>query len=143
EQSRRLEKLGEADAATTLAARGHAYRAWGLNKLGRKVAAADAGRKAVELNPTEAKYHRLLGECLREFQPENALAAFRAALKLDRAPLVNDQQAVGELLRELERPDEALKVFEALLERNPQDERAHRAIGRVLLETGRLKEAAV
>ncbi len=142
ERSRRLGERGEADEGRLAAARGHAYLAWGWSKLGKKAAAADEAAEAVKHKPTEPKYYRLLVAALKETRPEAALLACCSALALDPAA-AEDYLTVAELLRELERPAEAIAACELSLQRWPDDERARRTLGRLLMEAGRLQEAAV
>ncbi|HYH67553.1 MAG TPA: protein kinase [Urbifossiella sp.] len=141
--ARRLENEGSVEAAEAAAARGHSYRAWAWNKAGRKRAAADEARRAIALQPQAASYHRLLGDCLREVDPEQALAAYRAAAEdfSDRFQ-AETLPRLADVLTDLDRPAEALAALAPLVGRGRANPAAHRSAGRALMESGQLAEAA-
>ncbi len=140
--ARRFDDAGNLEAAAAAAARGHSYRAWSWNKAGRKHAAADEARRAIALQPQTGHYHRLLGDCLRDVDPEQALAAYRAsAVDLSDRFQAETLPRLADLLTDLGRPAEAHAVLAPLIDRGRADVAAHRSAGRALLESGQLADA--
>jgi len=98
-------------------------------------------RKAVELNPDDARVHTNLGTALEETgKPEEALAEYRRSLEL------NDQSSqahnnLGSILAQQGKLDEALAQFERAVELNPENGRAQSNLGGALSEKGRSEEA--
>jgi Flp pilus assembly protein TadD len=105
------------------------------------VAAVPAWRKAVELNPEDARAHNNLGAALVETgKPEEALREYRRSLEL------NDQSSqahnnLGSILAQEGKLDEALEQFERAVELNPDNGRAQSNLGGALSEKGRTEEA--
>jgi Flp pilus assembly protein TadD len=103
--------------------------------------AVPAWRKAVELNPEDARAHNNLGAVLEETaKPEEALAEYRRSLEL------NDQSAqahnnLGSILAQQGKLDDALAQFQKAVELNPDNGRAHSNLGGALSEKGRTAEA--
>ncbi len=80
---------------------------------------------------------------LESRRPQEALAAFRAALALALAPESDDAHCnVGVLLQQLGRPDEALKAYDEAIRLQPANVIAHFNRGIVLRLANRLDEAA-
>jgi tetratricopeptide (TPR) repeat protein len=98
-------------------------------------------RKAVDLNPDDARVHTNLGTALEETgKPEEALAEYRRSLEL------NDQSSqahnnLGSILAQQGKLDEALAQFERAVELNPENGRAQSNLGGALSEKGRTEEA--
>jgi tetratricopeptide (TPR) repeat protein len=98
-------------------------------------------KKAVELNPDDARVHTNLGTALEETgKPEEALAEYRRSLEL------NDQSSqahnnLGSILAQQGKLDEALAQFERAVELNPENGRAQSNLGGALSEKGRTEEA--
>jgi tetratricopeptide (TPR) repeat protein len=98
-------------------------------------------RKAVELNPDDARVHTNLGTALEETgKPEEALAEYRRSLEL------NEQSSqahnnLGSILAQQGKLDEALAQFERAVQLNPENGRAQSNLGGALSEKGRTEEA--
>jgi tetratricopeptide (TPR) repeat protein len=98
-------------------------------------------RKAVELNPDDARVHTNLGTALEETgKPEEALAEYRRSLEL------NEQSSqahnnLGSILAQQGKLDEALAQFKRAVELNPENGRAQSNLGGALSEKGRTEEA--
>ncbi|MEI9975450.1 MAG: tetratricopeptide repeat protein [Ignavibacteriota bacterium] len=92
--------------------------------------AVPAWRKAVQLNPDDARAHNNLGAALTETgKPEEALAEYRRSLEL------NDQSSqahnnLGSALAQQGKLDDALAQFEKAVELNPDNGRAQCNLGR-------------
>ena len=105
------------------------------------VAAVPAWKKAVELNPEDARAHNNLGTALMETgKPEEALMEYRRSLEL------NDQSSqahnnLGSILAQQGKLDEALEQFERAVELNPDNGRAQSNLGGALSEKGRTEAA--
>ena len=103
--------------------------------------AVPAWRKAVELNPEDARAHNNLGAALVETgKPEEALTEYRKSLEL------NDQSSqahnnLGSILAQQGKLDGALQQFERAVELNPDNGRAQSNLGGALSEKGRNEEA--
>jgi Flp pilus assembly protein TadD len=104
-------------------------------------AAAPAWRKALELNPEDARAHNNLGVALAGTgKIEEAVTEYRKSLKL------NDTSSqtynnLGSALAESGKMDEALAQFIQALQLNPDNARAHTNLGGALAEKGRTEEA--
>ena len=98
-------------------------------------------KKAVELNPDDARVHTNLGTALEETgKPEEALAEYRRSLEL------NEQSSqahnnLGSILAQQGKLDEALAQFERAVQLNPENGRAQSNLGGALSEKGRTEEA--
>ena len=112
-----------------------------LSEKHRFAEAVPAWRKAVELNPEDARAHNNLGAALAETKkPEEALTEYRRSLEL------NDQSSqahnnLGSVLAQQGKLDEALAQFEKAVELNPDNGRAQSNMGSALSEKGRSEEA--
>jgi Flp pilus assembly protein TadD len=112
-----------------------------LSEKHRFAEAVPAWKKAVELNPEDARAHNNLGAALVETgKPDEALAEYRRSLEL------NDQSSqahnnLGSALAQQGKLDEALAQFEKAVELNPDNGRAHCNLGGALSEKGRTEEA--
>jgi len=102
--------------------------------------AVQAWKKAVELNPEDARAHNNLGAALAETgKPDDALAEYRRSLEL------NDQSSqahnnLGSVLAQQGKLEEALAQFARAVELNPDNGRAHCNLGSALSEKGRTAE---
>ena len=112
-----------------------------LSEKHRFAEAVPVWKKAVELNPEDARAHNNLGAALAETEkPEEALAEYRRSLEL------NDQSSqahnnLGSILAQQGKLDEALTQFERAVELNPDNGRAHSNLGSALSEKGQTEEA--
>lgn len=82
-------------------------------KAGRYAEAESAGRAAVQKQPTAAAWDTLSAALRAQNKGQDALAAAEEALKLDREDL-SAMNSRGAALLVLDRPQEALEVFEAI-----------------------------
>jgi tetratricopeptide (TPR) repeat protein len=97
-----------------------------LVAFGRHDEAARQYQAAVKLEPNQAQPHMQLGfELGRLGQPALAEQEFRQALRLD-PNLIDARIDLGVALYEQEKLDDALKQFEGVLQRNPNDATALR-----------------
>lgn len=99
-------------------------------------------RKALELNPEDAKSHNNLGLALAKTgKLEEAIPQYQQALSLD--PGFGDAHDNFALaLTKTGKVDEAIPHFEKALELNPRDAKAHSNLGGILAEKGSLDEAS-
>lgn len=105
-------------------------------------AAVAASRKALEIDPSFAEAHAMIGEILvnDEKRRDEAIAAYRAALKIN-PELLSAYEGLGRLL--ISTKDE--KAAEEILRKGMAAEKKEMDIrftlGRMLVKQGRLKEA--
>jgi tetratricopeptide (TPR) repeat protein len=104
-------------------------------------AAIPEWRKALELNPEDAKSHNNLGLALAKTgKLDEAIPQYQEALSLD--PNFGDAHDNFALaLTKKGKVDEAIPHFEKALELNPRDAKAHSNLGGILAEQGSLDKA--
>ncbi len=108
---------------------------------GRYEASAAEWRRAIGLNPAEARPYNGLGYCLSELgRPEEAVVNYEKALSLspDYLEALNN---LGEALIKLGRRSEAMDALEKALRLNPRYASAHSNLGALLAQSGRLDPA--
>jgi tetratricopeptide (TPR) repeat protein len=98
-------------------------------------------RKAIELDPQDAKAPNNLGEVLRaKGQLDEAIACYHKALDLD-PKLAPVHSNLGLALRAKGRLDEAVACYRKAIELDPKLAGAHNNLGNALLTKGQLDEA--
>lgn len=114
-----------------------------LHTMNRLSEAADAFRRAIELNASVPQWHYRWGEVLRLLgRHEEALARFDRAIELGATDATTISRR-GEVLRLLSRYDEALAVFDQALSLAPGDSWSLSSKGEALRQMGRAPEAEV
>ena len=112
-----------------------------LSRVGRLDAAADAFRRALQIDPGYADAHRNDGVCrLRAGDEAGAEDRFREALRL-RPDYPEALYNLLALLRRQERYPEAVEVADRLVRLRPADPAARAEMGIVLQRAGRLADA--
>jgi tetratricopeptide (TPR) repeat protein len=115
--------------------------AYELSEQGRDEAAAAEWRRALELEPKDAKAHNNLGGVLlRLGRVDEAVAQFQEALRTD-PELVNARNNLGLVLLEAGRASDAAEQFRMALEADPDSVEAHVNLGGARLMQGRHAEA--
>jgi tetratricopeptide (TPR) repeat protein len=101
-----------------------------------------ASRKALELDPNSAEAYAAVGEMLLsdEKRRGEAIAAYRSAIKADPQFLPAYEQ-LGSLLARAKDEKGAEEVFRQAMAADPKSMAGRFALGRLLVEQGRLKEA--
>lgn len=129
-------------AAPAIGRRGAAFRLGHcLLALGDSRGAEAALRRECQAYPDFANAHNVLGVALvRQSRNEEALAAFRAALRID-AQHVEANNNAGNVLATLGRAPEALPYLQRALQANPKLADAHLNLGALLLSLRRYDEA--
>jgi tetratricopeptide (TPR) repeat protein len=115
--------------------------AWALAERGRYDASVTEWKKALQLNPDDAKAHNNLGRVLAaKGDIDEAVEHWQRALQLnpDYAEAHNN---LGTALVRKGRFDEAIAHFRTVLETNPESPEVHNNLGRALAERGKLGEA--
>jgi Flp pilus assembly protein TadD len=98
-------------------------------------------RKALDLNPDEARPHNNLGYCLAEVgRHAEAVPHYERAIALS-PEYPEAYNNLGEALIRLDRRNEAMDAFEKALRLNPRYASAHSNLGAVLAQSGRLDPA--
>ena len=101
----------------------------------------DAARKAVEKEPKDRGARFALVQLLQQAgRLEEALAAAEQWREVDAYNLVV-VRLIGDLQSELNRPEEARRVYSAVVELLPKDAQAHRALATVLKQQGDVETA--
>jgi len=104
-------------------------------------AAIDAWKKALEMDPADAKAHINLGSALSESgQPEAAIMHFQKAIDLNPAN-ASAYNAMATLLVRMGKPGEAVSYYEKAIDLRPDDAKLHNLLGLVLANTGRSADA--
>ena len=91
-------------------------------------------RKAVDLDPKNARYRHMLGFVLQYSDPEGALAAFEKAIELDSKD-AQYRYALGRLLVHLEQPEKALESYRTAIKLDPKHAGALYSAGTILTDT--------
>jgi tetratricopeptide (TPR) repeat protein len=104
--------------------------------------AVAACRKALEIDPSFAAAHGMIGEALRwdEKRRDEAIAAYRSALRLDPS-LLAVYEPLGDLLVETKDAKGAEETFRAGIAADPAHMTARFSLGRLLVKQKRLVEA--
>jgi tetratricopeptide (TPR) repeat protein len=99
-------------------------------------------RKALEVDPSYAEAHAMIGDILRwdEKRRSEAITAYQSALKI-RPDLLPVYQSLGELLDQNKEPQKAEEVFKQGLAADPNRMNCRFALGRMLVQQGKLVEA--
>ena len=113
----------------------------GLYKEGRHEEALAPLRKALELEPESAEWHRGVGVLLNKLKRhEEALGLLRKAVELD-PRWVHAHAELGAVLDDMGRPEEALAPLRKALELEPESAERHVRVGVVLDKLKRHEEA--
>lgn len=101
-----------------------------------------ACRKALELDPSYAEAHLMVGEVLRydEKRRNEAIEAFQAAIKAN-PQLLRAYESLGGTLIQAEDEKGAEEIFRKAMAVDQKRMAGRFALGRLLVEQGRLKEA--
>jgi tetratricopeptide (TPR) repeat protein len=102
--------------------------------------AADAFKKALDLQPSAQAYEKLAESYAKADQPDQAILHYRKALELEPKSLKLHLD-LGDVLLQARRPKEALAEAEAALGDDPHNRRALELKGRSLREQRRFDEA--
>jgi tetratricopeptide (TPR) repeat protein len=107
-----------------------------LFETGQKIAAAHTLRRCVEIDPGSGEAFHALGLTFRHLRRlDDAEGCLRAALRRNE----DDDESrfvLANVLFDLDRPIEALAVYQALIDRQPGHADAHFNLARVAAETG-------
>ncbi|MBN1541195.1 tetratricopeptide repeat protein [candidate division KSB1 bacterium] len=96
-----------------------------------------AYRMGSELYPEKAYYHRNLAYILTaKGENEEAIEQYFTSIELDEDPKVDDFRVLGNLLISANRLDEALDVYEKLVQLDPSDVEAQKVYAQILQSTG-------
>lgn len=140
------EALRLADAVLAIApgvADAHDNRGSALQALGRGADAADAFRRAIDINPKAAHHRFNLGNALRSIGEKSAAAAaYRAAIARD-PTLIQAYSNLGATLSELGLFEAAMSYCNKAIEISPAYADAHYNLGNALREAGQLRDAIV
>ncbi len=116
-------------------------RAWALAEKGLYEASITEWKKALQLNPNDAKTHNNLGRALAAKGDLNgAMEQWQRALQL-RPGYAEAHNNLGTALARTGKLDEAIAHYRTVLETNPDSAEAHNNLGRALAEKGRVGEA--
>jgi len=109
-----------------------------LMDSGRYPEAIDAYAKALEIEPSDVNVRTDMGTCYRRIgRPQKAVEAYRKSLSYQPEHSQTLINLGVVLLNDLDRPDEALEVWEKFLKADP----AHRMAEQIRQEVARLKAA--
>jgi len=112
-----------------------------LERQGIPEEAAEAYRKALELDPESASAHYNLGASLvRSGEFAEAESHLRAAL--EKNPNTQTYTGLGIVLWQQGRVDEAIANLRAAIEADPNNAAAYDQLGTILIQQGKLEEAA-
>ena len=112
-----------------------------LRKTNRFTQAEEIYRRALDLNPDDARIHNNFGNLLSDVQrPSEAEAEYRRALEI-KPDYPEALHNVGMLLMDRQRLPEAEAVYRRALELNPDYVEAHLQLGNLLKNCKRLVEA--
>jgi tetratricopeptide (TPR) repeat protein len=112
-----------------------------LERQGMPEDAAEAYRKALELDPESASAHYNLGASLaRSGEYAEAEGHLRAAL--EKSPNTQTYTGLGFVLWQQGRVDEAVANLRAAIEADPKNAAAYDTLGTILVQQGKLEEAA-
>ncbi len=118
-------------------------RAWSLMQVpDRRIEAIDGLQDWLKVSPSASGYYLLGGGLQQESRHEEAVLAFREADRLDSSLGVDLYFNTAISLRELLRLEEAVDAYETAAHLDPADHEAWAALGVVLAELGRWKDAA-
>jgi len=116
-------------------------QAWELGQKGQPEAAVAGWRKALELNPRDARGQLSLGLALAAAgRPEEAAAQYRRVLEID-PEYIEAYNSLGLALAAAGRPGEAVGHYQKALGINPQQVEVRNNLGLALAATGRFDEA--
>jgi Flp pilus assembly protein TadD len=108
---------------------------------GKLVEARAYVEQAIQLNPTNARFHHNLGYLLaREGKIGEAIAAYREACRLDRQYAL-PRRALGSIFFQQGRYEQAREEYSAVLRLNPDSAQARCDLGLVLENTGEVDAA--
>ena len=101
-----------------------------------------ASKKAIELDPNYAEAYEMLGQALAIGSKEYpaAIDAYRSALRL-KPDMAKASRELGMLLSVTGNKKEAEEVYRKAMDRDPQRMACRFALGRLLVEQGKLAEA--
>lgn len=119
------------------------YKAKADQRRGAKDEAVAACRKALEIDPAFAEAYLTIGDILRndEKRRDEADAAYRAAVKAD-PKIPSTLEAMGERLLYSKQDEKgAEELYRKAMELDPEHMAGRFALGRLLVNQGRLKEA--
>ena len=111
--------------------------------------AIDCYREAIVINPCDASYHKKLGGVfMRQGFSDLGIAEFEKAIKIQ-PKLVGSYLLLGDLLRNLGQPNEAIEVLQAFLyekfdapvKHRRDFAKVHNLLGMLLSSMGRMNEA--
>lgn len=106
------------------------------------IGAERQSKKALELNPANAKVHSTLGVALaREGKVDEAVKHFSQAVRLDPGD-VDAHYSLGQAMARRQKYGDAIGHFQAVLQLEPDHVRAHGYMGSLLFAGGKLDEAA-
>lgn len=130
-----IERYRRAIALRPDYANAHNNLAVAFAKLGRMEEARQSAERAVALRPNSAPMHQTLGTILMEAgRPEEALASFQKAIAIKPDSL--SYAALGRLLGDLGRSNEAGEALVAAIAADPSDASAYVALAAVLRDHG-------
>ena len=97
--------------------------------------------RAIQLSPTNARFHHNLGYLLaREGKIDEAIAAYREACRLD-FQYALPRRALGSIFFQQSRYEQARELYSAVLRLNPDSAQARCDLGMVLEQTGEIDAA--
>ncbi len=112
-----------------------------LDRQGLDEEAAEMYGKSLELDPASASAHYNLATSLaRREEFAAAESHFRAALEAE--PSAKAYAGLGFVLSQQDRVDDAIASLEAAIESDPKHPAGYDQLGRILIQQGRLEEAA-
>jgi tetratricopeptide (TPR) repeat protein len=97
-------------------------------------------RQAERLNPKDPRWPYLLGRGLRSSDPDQAIACLERSVRCG-GVVMSPRLLLGELLLDRHRIEEAELLFRAVLEKEPENPRAHLALGRLALGRNQLEQS--
>lgn len=115
---------------------------WAANAMqsGRAAEAERAAGEVLQKNPGDARAAHIYGHALyQQGRGQDAIAPLERAIQQNHSPILETQ--LGMLLRQADRPDDALKYFARATKRQPPFPPAFLEYGSLLLEKLRYDEA--
>jgi tetratricopeptide (TPR) repeat protein len=112
-----------------------------LKAKGGSAAVLEEYRTAVRLNPKDALAHKILGDVLRDLDPDGAIGAYKEAIRLDPAS-VDAHHGLSMVYRQKGNWDDAVAAAREAVRHGPERVLAHTGLAEALTGKGDLDKAS-